>query len=91
MKSVLEHIQDSIKVKDTAKKIKAVKIIPLTKIKSKDGAIIPKEAISWIEIQPAINKEEDERTPITSYILYGIAIIFILVVLKIVLNRIKSK
>ncbi len=91
MKVILENIQNKTKVKDTAKVIKAYKLTPATKVKSKDGAIVPKEVLymKLVPSTPLIKKEED--LSILPCVLYGVAVFVILIAIKIVLNKIKVR
>ncbi|MDO5977828.1 hypothetical protein [Flavivirga spongiicola] len=92
MKTVVENIQDQIKAKDTADIVPAHKILDIaTKIESSEGAIIPKEAIAWIELQPSIKIETKDNTPVLSYVLYGIFTLAVVVAIKIIFNKLKSR
>ncbi len=80
------NIQDSIKQQDTAKIIKASKIVPAT-IKSVDGAIIPKEAVAWMELQPALPIEKEKDSMLSTYILIGAVIIGLLILVKVLSKK----
>ncbi|MBJ6367284.1 hypothetical protein [Snuella sedimenti] len=84
------NIQDSIVVKDTAKTIKAAKILPAAKINSEEGAIIPKEAISMIKLQPSMPLEQKEDTPVLTYVMIGVVLIIVFILVRIVLKKIKA-
>jgi len=92
MKTIYRNIQDSVKVKDTAKHLKLIKIVPALKIENSSGAIIPKEAITWTELSPAIEPHDKEKKPIySSYIVIGIVLVIIFIFIKFLINKGKTK
>jgi hypothetical protein len=84
-------IQDSTQQRDTAKVIKALKIVPATKIESSDGAIIPKEAVAWMELQPALPVEKEKDSMLSTYILIGAVVIGVFILVKVLSNRRSQK
>ncbi|WP_194768160.1 hypothetical protein [Tamlana sp. I1] len=85
---ILNTTQDSIKEQDTVNTIMATKIVGSAgKIKSEDGAIIPKEAITWIALEPAMKKEEPKETSPSFYFLAAAVLIVLFVVVKFVLGK----
>lgn len=86
---IANNIQDSTvtKQQDTAKVIKAYKIVPATKIKSVDGAIIPKEAVAMIKLQPSIPVAKEEESMLSTYLLAGALLIGILILFKVLTNK----
>lgn len=74
------------------KKIHWVEIIPSEKISSSEGAMLPKEAIEMVKLEPAMPAPKEEENPQTSYyIIIGIVIFTLLICTKFILNRFKSK
>ncbi|GAA3556000.1 hypothetical protein [Snuella lapsa] len=90
MKVFLGNIQDSIVVQDTAKTIKAAKILPAAKINSEEGAIIPKEAMSMIKLVPSTPLKQKEDTPVLTYVLLGVVLVTVFILGRIVLKKIKA-
>ena len=84
MKPVLINIQVQTKTQDT---VPATKILPSTIIKSSDGAIIPKEAVAWMELQPALPIEKEKDSMLSTYILIGVVIIGIFILVKVLSNK----
>lgn len=84
MSNLYKNIQDTLIQQDTAKVIKATKIVPATLIKSEEGAIIPKEAVvPYIKLQPSIpapKKEEDSM--LATYLFIGLAIIGLIILVR---------
>jgi hypothetical protein len=101
MKVLLANIQDQIKPIDSAsvdtsmvgatKSIKATKL-RIIKIKSKDGAIIPREATQMVKTHPSTQTEKKEKdSELTCYFLTGVVVIAaILIFIKIILPKIKK-
>lgn len=89
----LENIQDSLSTKDTTKVFKAYKLTPAIKkdIKSDEGAIIPKEAVSMIKLVPSTPVEEQVSTPISTYILIGLSFVVAFLLIRTLLKRRKSE
>jgi len=83
--SNLNIIQDTLKVSDTAKVVKAHKLTPSKKIENDEGALIPKEVTEWIEIQPAIPKKEESSWP--TYAIAGVFILLIILGLRFYFRR----
>ena len=84
---ISKSIQDNTKQQDTAKVIKAAKIVPASKIKSSDGAIIPNEAIAWMELQPSIPVEKEADSMLSTYMLIGVAMLVVLIVFKFLFKK----
>lgn len=74
-------IQDSIPITDTTGQIKLMKLIP-AKIKSSDGAIIPKEAVEWKVLEPSFpsQKEPSGFNQYDVWLIFGIALLVIVIV-----------
>ncbi|WP_418603529.1 hypothetical protein [Hwangdonia sp.] len=87
MNTILTSIQDTLQVQDTTKIIKAAKLFPATKIESKDGAIIPKEAVAWAELQPAFPSKNESGSMLTTYIIIAVVLIIALLIIKFVLKK----
>lgn len=75
------RIQDSIKPSDTVAPIKASKLIPATKIESSDGAIIPKEAMEWSELEPSFPTKEKTPASNENYVWFALGIILLIGIL----------
>ena len=90
MKPVLIDIQDKNKAKDTVEVVKALKIVPAKKIKSEDGAIIPKEAVSWTVLEPSIPIEKPKDSEFTTYAVIGLVLVGTLILIKYILNKRKK-
>lgn len=65
-------IQDSLQNTDTL-----IKLVPI-KIKSSDGAIIPKEAIEWTALEPSFPTQQPTSGFNQNYIWLAIGIVFLL-------------
>jgi hypothetical protein len=84
MKSVLTNIQVQTKVGDT---IPISLLVPATKITSSEGAIIPKEAIAWTEIQPYIPVKKEEESMFSTYVIIGVVIIGVYILVRILSRK----
>lgn len=69
-------VQDSIKSADTLKAIKASKLFP-AKIESSDGAIIPKQAVQWTELQPSFPSKKETSDFNQNYIWLALGVLLI--------------
>lgn len=71
-------IQDSIKSSDTVGEIKASLLFPANKIESRDGAIIPKEAVQMTKLEPSFPTEKDTTDYNQNYIWLLLGVVFII-------------
>lgn len=88
MKPVLINIQVQTKVEDS---ITMLKIMPATKITSSEGAIIPKEAVAWTEIQPAIPVKMEEDSLFSNYLIISAVIIGVFILVRILSLKKKKR
>ncbi len=88
----MNKIEENPALNDTAKVIKMIKLVPATKIKSTEGAIIPKEVLYMSKIQPAMPYTKEESAPgLFSYFFVGIVVVLLIIfVRKIFLARNKG-
>ncbi len=83
------NVVDSIKVNDTVKSIKLVPLGPSKKISSENGAIIPKQVLQMIKLEPAKTIKKEEGANLAFYSLIGLGVLVLIFFFK-VLKR-KSK
>ncbi len=83
--------QDSVAIKDSTEVIKMMKLVPGTKIKSEDGAIIPKQLLEWTELEPSFPSKKETDSILTSYIFTGVVVLVILISAKFILNKFKKR
>ncbi|UNY98751.1 hypothetical protein MQE36_16945 [Zhouia spongiae] len=89
---------DSAGIKDSAfsdtashkNVIKAAKIIPIQKIESEDGAIIPRQAMEMIELQPALPMHP-KPSFFEKYGVYIVGLLFLFIIVYLLRRKKKSK
>lgn len=86
----ITNLQDTIKQQDTSKAVKAAIIVPAQKIKSEEGAIIPKEAVSLIPLEPSIPVKNNQSPSFSTYILLGFVLVVILIAARYIKNKRKN-
>lgn len=84
-------VSDTVKVIDTVKAFKLVPTIPIKKISSEDGAIIPKQALQMAKLEPAKPIEKEENSNYVFLFLLGIGVLAILLFLRFFNNKVKKR
>lgn len=88
----IKAIQDSLNANDTLKVVKAYKLEPAISkdIKSEEGAIIPKEAVSMIKLVPSTSIEAEKPTPVLTYVLIAFSFVVFALFIRALLKKRKS-